>query len=544
MRRRNSSFIPADSIYPFAGVDYNDPSTLVDVHFATELQNVNVDKGHLAKRFGHTMLGSAIDGIPLALFEFETFAGVVKLICITTTREYVWNGSDWDDITYRPNGAGSGTDKTGTEDDGIDYVIASGTDSSGQLTKWVIITNGVDTPRWWDGTNSVFWQYSTATQNNASRGAGISYTNFATMKAIASFKDYIVLGNVTTTSNEPGTITWSKTGSLTDFGFGTSQGNSGSRPMTDIVGPIRKPLVLSDRLMIYSDDTIHGVTHTGGTEIFSFERLLSDTRLASARSVVDVSGSHMFLGQENVYLFDGTRNLLPLADLISLRTREELQSDLKARAWAFLDKAKNNVYWCIPTGDDTSNIYKMEFNLYDLKQVRWTKLVYPNRLTVMGFWRRNQNLAWDELTATWAGLSWNWNQGSVKAGFPQRVLGFGQSVALEDDTVWTDNDEVVDAFWDSIDLTPPEDAYLGELGRFSQIELELRGGEVEVYYSVDRGANFVLADTLELTGSFTRYKVDIDVVGASLRVRVRNKAANGFEFRWLRVMLRSGGLDG
>lgn len=539
MRLRNSAYVPEQSVHPFQGIDYQDPSTLTDPHLSPEAQNVNFDKGHLVKRLGDVLLGNPVSGIPLAVIEFTNLSNVTTLLLITTTKEYKWDGSDWVDITYTTFG-GAVTNRTGSEDNGLDWTVVSGIDSTGAFVKWIIITNGKDKPRWWDGTNGTFWLYSTAAQDNANRGAGLLYTNFVTCKTISTLSQYVLMGNVTTTTDEVATVAWSDTGSLYDFGTGIlGQGNSGAIPLTDAIGPIQKIMVLGDRTMIYANDTIHAMTHVGGNDIFSFERLLNDTRLASPRAIVDIGMGHLFLGQENIYMFDGSRNLYPLADAIALRLREELQTSLKGRAWAFLDKAKNNIYWSVPTSEEESTLYKMEYNQYDIRQIRWTKHLYPDRTTTMGFWSRTTDLKISDLgTLTYNDIAWTYSQASIKAGFPQRVLGFSGGVSVADDSSFDDSGIPIEAFWDSIDFTSSNSIYLTELTRWTKLELELRGGSVDVWYSIDRGSNFILITTQTLTSDWTRYKFDIDVTTDTLRIRIGNNVNAKFELRWLRLMGR------
>jgi hypothetical protein len=298
-------------------------------------------------------------------------------------------------------------------------------------------------------------------------------------------------------------------------------------------------------LIIYSEDTIHAMTHVGGNDIFAFQRLLSDTRLASGRAIVDISGAHLFLSQENIYYFDGTRNLLPMADKIAIQMREELQQSLKNRAWAFLDKAKNHIYWAIPSSDTTNVIYKMEYSTYDIRQIRWAKHNYASRITAMGFWHRIDGLRFNSASLagkTYDKLAMRFNQASLKNGFPQRVLGYANAAVLSDDTIWDDNGAAVDSIYDTIDFTVPQGIYLSEYARWAKLEVELRGSSVDVYYSTDHGATFTFVQTLTLTSDWVKYKVDIDVFAATMRFRFRNANASSFEKRWIRGMVTSAGL--
>jgi hypothetical protein len=542
MRPRNTNYVPEDSLFPFQGIDYDAPSTLVDPHFSPDIQNMDIDKGHLRKRRGFQALGGAINGTPLAIFEFETLAGVTHLILLTTTKEYKYNTGTgaWDDITYATPAAVV-TNRTGNEDNGIDYVIVTGLarDDAGveSVQKWVIITNGVDKPRYWDGTLARFYEYSTATIAN--KGARLEFTGFTTMKTISSISSYLVMGNVSTGSNEPTTVVWTDTGSLWNWGTGVGTGgNSGAIPITDATGPIVKAEALSDRLMLYSEDSIHAMYHVGGNDIFAFEKLIGGTRLVSPRAIVNVRGFHLFLTQENIQLFDGSRQLRVIADKIAPKLRDELASSLRSRAWAFLDIAKNQVYWGVPSSEEKTIVYKMEYDDYDVTRIRWTRYEFDQRrITAMGFWRRSVGIRWNDsaiAAMTWQTAAMNWNQGSLRGGFPQRLLGYGTSVAVADDTTYSDGTTIINGWFDTIDFTVPR-SYLSEEGRWIRVELELQGSLAEIYYSVDRGGSWVIVDVITLTSQWERYKLDFDVVSDSIRFRILNANRNGFEMRFLRV---------
>src|SRR6185295_9877401 len=128
-----------------------------------------------------------------------------------------------------------------------------------------------DKPRYWDGSLATFYEFSTASV--ASHGAALAYTGFVTCKTLASLNAYLVLGNVTTSANEPNVVVWSDTQSLTDF----ESNNSGAVLLVDAIGSILRVLPLGDRLVIYSEDTIHTMLHVGGDSIFSFEKILGGT---------------------------------------------------------------------------------------------------------------------------------------------------------------------------------------------------------------------------------------------------------------------------
>lgn len=539
MRTTNSAYLPDESMFPFQGVDYYNPSTQADPHFAAEIKNVDVNLGNLVKRKGYAAVGAAVSGKILALFEWQTLAGDTKLMCITTSDEYVWSGAAWTKITFK-DAAAVEHQRVGSEDDGIDYLVATGTDSTGAIKKWVIITNGVDKPRYWDGVLATFYEFSTATVAN--HGAALVYPSFVTCKTLSALNGYVVLGNTTTTGSEPNVVVWSDTGSLIDF----INNNAGANQLTDCVGPILKIMPLGDRLMVYAQDTIHSMLHTGGVEIFSTEKIIQNTRLLSGRGIVDVGPFHYLMCQENIYIFDGTRGIRRVGDRVTNKYRETFDTSFRTRAFAILDAARNNIYFVLPSSSTTSLVFKLEFSIYDVLDSKWTIYDYASRPTTVGQFSATATIAWNTESPTlqWNQSAKNWNQGSASSGFPRLVLGGADSqVYLADDTLYDDGSMAVDASWESIDFTIPRD-FLSEFGRWTEIEFEGRGDSLDISISVDKGYSYSSPQTIALDGSWKRKRVYIDSVSQTLRVKVGNKTTGqSFEIRWLRVWYTHSGAD-
>jgi hypothetical protein len=521
------AYTPADALFPFKGITYVEPSTLTDPSLSPNAKNILFTKGQCYKRPGYTTLGAALStvtnpcGTPMQLVEYEAIDGTKTLICLTTTRQFKWNGTTWTDIT-------GASVWTGTEDNPIDYVI--GQSDQGVL---LVITNGVDSPKYWSGSGNFALMSSLAGWDYPS---GLTYA-----ATVAIYNGYLVFGNVSEGGvANPQLIAWSDSTNWAEW----LAGNAGAIRPVDTVGPIRKLQVLGDRLMIYADDSIGNLVYVGGDIIFASERLVQQTRLVSPRAIVDVGTYHFLLDKENVQLYDGTRSTRAIGTNLHPTYRDRISAEYRNRAWGFLDKQKNQVYFAVPTGSTSQEIYMLEYDTYDVSNLAWTYLSYASRITAMGFYTRTATEVWDDTVnaASWDSDAGIWDQGSDVKGFPQKVFAdsAGQ-VYLADDTTFNDNSTVVDAYWDSMDFTVPQQ-YLSEMARWLEIELELKGLAVDVYYSIDQGASFTLHSSLSLNTAWTRHRLDFDVTARSLRIRLRNQASNSsFYLRWLRLWFKPAG---
>jgi hypothetical protein len=595
----NKTHISIKSGFPLMGLNTYAPSTLIDGGLSPHAINMLATKGTVVTRRGHRQLGSAIVDVEqqeitdpvLALFEFEDLNDTRSLIAITTKRQYKYDSGDeeWDDITVLgtsytiddsdatantitisgdgdlsttfpigstikitgtaningsytvvdisysapdfvielddvTHGSQTGTvnkyiEWTGDEDDFVDWVL--GTDGTGRRA---FVTNGKDTPITWNGSG-----HFTLFEPN--------YTDFVTCKTFEVFFDTLVMGNITTTSREPQLIAWSDIADFDEFEAGTA----GFNLVADSQGSISRLLKLGDRLAIYSENSIGVVTNVGGTAIFSFEQLIQSTRLLSPRAIVSLGPYHLYASQENFYLFDGTRMVRPIGDAVHKTYREEVFLSLANRSYAFADIAKNTVFWVIPVSATENVVYTSEYNIYVIDQIAWSRSTYSTKPTVVGFFSRDIDLTWD--SSQLAGLSWldvagSWLTGSFRADFPVRVIGSEGRVYLDDESQRSDDGTDIPFVWDSKDHVLPE-IYQSQNGRWSEIELELRGTEVEIWYSLDQGSTYQLLKTLTLSSRWNMYKVFIDKTSRTMRFSLRNEGESDWcEMRFYNVWVR------
>lgn len=406
------------------------------------------------------------------------------------------------------------------------------TPSSKTYTTWIIITNGKDQPRYWDGSMSKFALYTPT-----------GLTGFVTCGALAQFNDHVLLGNVTLSSAQPTSIYWSETQELLKFSDVLNL--TGAAILPDVQGQILKFVQLGDRMMIYSDNAIHSMLYVQGQVLFSFEKVLQETRLLSARSIANIGPFHLFMSQENIIFFDGSKLTGPIGNRVYRSYRDELFASNRKMAFAFHDVAKLHVYFCYPIAGNDSQFYKAEYSLGNIQGANWTKIKYIDRATSMGFFSRDQNLTCDStflLGVKCSGLNLRCDQGSVKGAFPVRVFGTsGGRVALCDDTVPNDNGTAAESYIDTKDFNPPPNMQ-SQLTRWTEIELDLKGFEVEVWTSVDQGRTYQLVENLNLKNEWQWFFVPIDLMSRTLRVRLRNACpSSSFTFRDIKVWGRPSG---
>lgn len=546
--KRSLSYIPEQSVYPALGFNSLEPSSQLNPAYSPLLKNIQIVKGIPIKRLGLSELvdpdatapdpvSDAFDYTVIGLVEFEDLTGTKTLLAFTPSSQfYLDTSSDppiWTDISANDSGSPpvnlwTATDKA---DCSFQYAICTGLDGS-TYSKWIVVTNGSgDPPLYWDGNASTFVEYEP------------TLTGFTSFQSIAMFFNRVILANVELSAQNPQMVFFSDIQSLEIFDGTTS----GEIVVSGVKGPFVRMVPLGDRLVLYSEDSIAMMSYVGGDAVFSIELVSDETRLVDQKTIVNLGPYHLFLSQENVVFFDGSRLVRTIGDKIFRKYRDELAVNRANEAFAFHDSAKQHVYFTVPTGETGHVTYLLEYNLYNIEDCRWTRYEYFSQPTAMGSFSRVSTLTFDSYWAQTTPADqaqFPADQGSIKEGFPVRVIAFEPTdpvVYLSDDTNSSDAGTAVESFIDTIDFTVPQE-FLSVYGRWLEIQLEMSGSEATVYYSTDGGTNYVEASTLTLTGSWTVYTVPIDVNAQQLRVRLENTGTGGsMSYRWLRVFVRPGG---
>jgi len=432
---------------------------------------------------------------------------------------------------------------TGTINNPIDWVV--GTDDT---DTYLFVTNGIDNVLWYDGTG----QFSNYNPADINAGGSFKATT------VALFFNHLVFGNFTDAATKEKYLIWSNDGNFQEADGFTSGVNdtAGEQLLPDSQGPILKLLNLGDRLAIYSENAIGLFAFVGGNLVFSYEQVLRETRLLSPRAIVNLGPFHIYISQENFYLFDGTRLLRTVGDAAQGDYRGNINLDLANQAFAFHDSPVNEVYFVIPTSGTTTRIYLVEYDLFKIENTRWSPHVYNDQITSMGFFTRGDEvstgtgLTWDAgilASTSWTGGAKDidqtlpWNSGSIREGFPVRILGTQAGVTFQSDGIsQDDNGTSFTSVWNSKDFTFPQ-VYASEFGRWIDVDVELRGAKVTIDISVDAGISWknVVTDQV-LTSNWTRYKFPVDVFGETCRLRFYTNGS-GFSLKWLRIWVRPGG---
>ena len=401
----------------------------------------------------------------------------------------------------------------------------------------VIMTNGINSPLVWSGVVAKdFRQWRP------------NFNNFTTMRTIAVFTEHLFLGAITlsTVGEEPQTIAWSNAGDFDDHVGGTS----GVQILYELETPIKAMRTLGDRLVIYSDNQIVNGAFIGLPVVFAFETVIPEgTRLISPKSVVPINVGHIYGSEENFYLFDGTRGMRIIGDVIRNDYKTVKDQDNLHKTASLNDFAKRTIYLAIPDIAGGSMVYTIEYNIFDLSKMVWGKEKYNDDVRAFGFLTNTILLTWldapDEDPLPGIGIPWQdeigeWTNEGEQIDFPVRVFGntAGEVFKISEGAAKDDGVEFI-MHYDTMDFTTPG-AFQSVLGRWGEIEFEVKGETVDVLVSKDSGSNFEDVEIGKvIDANFTTFRVPIDFSARMLRVRFRT--TRPFRLRWVRLWVRDGG---
>ena len=598
--KQDTGYIPLESTPPLRGLATSPPSNKINPSYSPRLLNVVVRDGVVRKRAGGVQLGQQLVGKVLAITEFGPLDEDPYCVVLTTRRQYVYDTATEEFLDLTPGktnyaitavstglpryftvagdqtavftvgrlfNVDSGPNKgvytvssstlvTGDTRIGTEELISSNTvtgncvvatDLTTQDTDFIsfvavtdttghrfIFTNGRDAPRVWDGN----------TGNNFANWAP-TYTGFVTCKLMVVFQEHLLLLDVTTASVQPLLVAWSKAGEMDDF----ETGDSGSQLLYQLKSRPKAARVLGDRLVIYSKDAILTGVSVGLPAVFQFELLVPEgTRFASPRGVVSINVGHIYVSEENFYLFDGSRGLRVLGDGIYTDYKQTKNQETLYLAAGLNDYSKRTIYFSIPAVAGGTVIYTAEYDPYNLSEITWAKEQYSDTVSAWGFFvNRTITLDWEDASWEDANMPWeeelgSWSEESEQLNFPIRTYGTPDGfVVIVTEGVASDLGVSVFAEYETKDFELPEVAQ-SQIGRWGEIEAEMSGTSVTVEYSTDRGKTFQAvndSNTTELTEVATVYQIPIDVTSRNLRVKFTS--SSNFRLHWVKVWVKPGG---
>lgn len=103
---------------------------------------------------------------------------------------------------------------------------------------------------------------------------------------------------------------------------------------------------LRDSMIIYTNKEVHAMTWIGGSQLFSFRRLFSDTGLIAPGCVVEFESQHFVIGSNDIFVHDGATKRSVIYGRVERKLMNEIRGVNPWATRAFSNPAKKEVWVC------------------------------------------------------------------------------------------------------------------------------------------------------------------------------------------------------
>ena len=435
----------------------------------TEMINVYM-QDDAARRCGGSQQYAPISGRTLASWSpYATFTlltpliaymvGVFKVNTGTSWRIYVYDGSDWVNITP----AGVPIYDPEVEKTQWTFTVINGV---------LVINNGIQAPWYWDGVPA----------NDCQLLPGWDAT--WRCKSMRAYKSYLLAIGMTENSvSLEHKVRWStsaETGIPQEW-VPAPENDAGGATLSDSGGPLVDGLGLRGDFVLYKTDSCYICSFIGGNFIFQFRKLFLTTGLITQNCVVEINGVHFALTGTDLIAHDGTQ----VQNIADKKVRRSLFTvmprDYIHRCVVVDRQVTNEVWFCTPVdgegfndanGDRVQNWLGGAY-IYNYLTERWgyRRLAQAASLSTGVINDTEIVQAWDDQVVSWGDATRRWDETLYSSTSPQvagsypfvRVWtvdpGAGDSYRV-DSKVWIVTDSNGTAHeWVNFPDQPAEDYY-------------------------------------------------------------------------------------
>ena len=171
-----------------------------------------------------------------------------------------------------------------------------------------------------------------------------------------------------------GIIGWSVAGDFTDL---SGSGSGIARPWGTkfIKGmPLRAGSGSAPAGLFWAYDAVIRATFTGGTTIFQFDVIATETSIISPDSVVDYDGIFYWVGVDRFLMFNGVVREVPNTMNLNYFF-DGINQDQRQKVFGFKVPKYGEIWWCYPRGDATECTHAV---IYNVRENTWYDTQLPN----------------------------------------------------------------------------------------------------------------------------------------------------------------------
>jgi len=492
--------------YPIAqltgGLDVSvDPVFLLD-KASPNVENIRIDKALIKKGLGLKAFSTdlPLDSAVMLIDSFPQSDGTTDYIFVTL--DYVYSYSSLTDtFTNISQQTSPPTPDAFTGD--LDNQFCGCTAIKSDGSDVYILTNGVDVPQMWDGSDEF---------EDLTGWTTVKAKNFVYWK-----NRLIAAGTIESGTACPKRIRWSVAGDITDI----SGTGSGFFDLVETADFNVAFLVMKDKLYVIKERSIWELEYVGGTTVFNPVLKVSAVGSYTPHGAVPLDEEMIFYGTDNVYLFDGF-SLNPVGTQIYPKLYETdsriVNASVATRFQAAYVEELQQYLLCVASGENT--VPNLVF-AYDFNNGAWT--VKQQEVTAIGYFDVGSSLQWNELTTTWANWVGVWRSASLPDAAPTTLFGDTDGNVWEDDRLTTSTQYM---------CYETKDFIFEHAVRWVEFRVQARYGPFSVKYSIDGGENWSSEKSFSVSTDWTEYAWFLNLTSAKIRFRIECDASQ-LEIKWL-----------
>ena len=126
--------------------------------------------------------------------------------------------------------------------------------------------------------------------------------------------------------------------------------------------------------IFWAYDAVIRASFTGGTSVFQFDVIASDTSIMSADSVVDYDGVFFWAGVDRFLMFNGVVREVPNAMNLNWFF-DNLNENQRSKVFAYKVTRYGEIWWAYPRGDATECTHAI---IYNVRENIWYDTVLPS----------------------------------------------------------------------------------------------------------------------------------------------------------------------
>ncbi len=566
--------MPSARLVPLApmtrGVDLDSSPGFLRPGFVAGAQDITFDQGAAKRRKGYALRSKSDGGgtpviVPGTVFPLDTdIVGLVTFwpssgteteVMFTQTFIYEYSFATGAAAIILKNNDASNVPFFASLPGFVSWTIAP-VSKDGTIQPTLVFTDGgtidsVHTLYEWPGLTTTIGddEFDLNTRVKA-RIVTTDLAGLTFAKQVIWFGDHLMIGDFNVGSlHRRNAVAW---GDRNVLEIATGGADNGIQVIPDATGYLKRFIRIGPHLAIYFNHSITICDPTPTTDIYSFETRVDGNGLLGAQAVVDIGGIHLFVGQDNIYLYDGGFVPRPIGDRIvddffSLVNPNAVDMILMQHL-----PRRNLVNIIIPTGGDDQAQTTFSYNY---RNDTWSGPgKYGHKITATGVGTRT--LAYRCSDAVFTGIRCNessqflggelgstsCSEFSWQAGFEVPTLGDVDGNVYDFTEIHLTDAGVPIRTKLRTDSTPLGEVF-GGWGAVSEIRVESRGSTFGLEYSKDHGASWTRVGT-SFGGfpTFTFETLPVEIISQFISLRIQYATSGGTtEIRVLSIKARPTG---